>query len=92
MSEKFIIDATGWLAMVLILWAYFLISRGKVDAKNLLYQLLNFIGAILFVINLSYMKAWPSVALNIIWALIALIALRSILRGKKNNTSGNEPD
>ena len=80
MNEKFIIDILGWLAMILILSAYSLNSSNKVASSSILYQGLNFIGAALFIINLSYFAAWPSVMLNIIWALIALV---SLLKGSK---------
>ena len=84
-----LVDILGWAAMILILLGYFLITAGKVDSKSLMYQLLNLVGAVFFVIYLSVQKAWPSVALNVIWALIALIALSSILRQKKRGDSGN---
>ena len=87
---KLLIDITGWTAMILILWAYYLITREKVTSKSILYQLLNLIGAFLFVIYLSFQKAWPSVALNAIWGLIALTALLAINKQKKQ--SGNVDD
>ena len=92
MTEKTLIDIIGWLAMILILTAYYLISAGKVTGKNVSYQVLNFAGAFLFIINLSYMKAWPSVALNIVWALIAIAALIPILNNKKAGQSRNDDD
>jgi Flp pilus assembly protein protease CpaA len=70
--EKIIIDTIGWVAMILILIAYCLITYGKVTSKSISYQALNFFGAALFVVNLCHHKAWPSVVLNVIWALIAL--------------------
>jgi uncharacterized membrane protein YedE/YeeE len=85
---KLLIDITGWTAMILILWAYFLITKEKVTAKSMLYQMLNFVGALLFVIYLSFQKAWPSVALNAIWGLIAFSAVIAI--NKRNKKSGND--
>jgi hypothetical protein len=87
--DKLIIQIIGWVAMLMILYAYYLISSEKVDAKNRFFQNLNLFGAILFVINLSYFEAWPSVTLNAIWALIALKALKDIKKARQN---GNESD
>jgi len=70
--------------MSIILSAYLLNSLGKMNAQSRVYQNLNFVGALLFVINLSYMKAWPSVALNIIWAGIALVTLIKISKKSHN--------
>ncbi len=87
---KMVIDIIGWVAMLMILYAYYLICQGKVTAKTLSYQLLNLVGASLFVINLAYFKAWPSVALNFIWALIAVSALYS--KKKEKPDSGKVED
>ena len=42
---EYLIEAIGWLAALLILLAYLLISAGKVEARSLTYQLLNILGA-----------------------------------------------
>jgi hypothetical protein len=81
--EKLIIDIAGWTAMVMILVAYLLITSNKVDSKSQLFQWLNLLGAILFVINLCHYKAWPSASLNAIWALIAIYGLCGIYRKDK---------
>jgi hypothetical protein len=73
---KTFIDWAGWLAALLILGAYGLISSGKLQARSPLYQWMNIVGAIGFVINCSWNGAWPSVALNVIWFGIAVYALR----------------
>jgi len=77
---KITTDAIGWVGMVLILLAYYLVSSGKVKGSSISYQLLNLLGAIGVLINSSAQKAWPSAALNGIWASIAL---KTLLMGKK---------
>ena len=66
----------GWLAALLILGAYGLLSFGKISPGSRLYQAMNIVGAAGFIVNCAYNNAWPSVALNVVWMGIALYALR----------------
>jgi cell division protein FtsW (lipid II flippase) len=74
---EILIEIIGWLGMLLILIAYYLISSKRLEAKSILYQLFNLFGATGIVINAFYHKAFPSLALNTVWALIALWAMIS---------------
>ena len=87
-----LIDITGWTAMVLILIAYFLITTDKVNSRSFLYQMLNLVGAVFFVVYLTFQKAWPSVALNAIWALIAVFGLYAIRGSKKEDSNVDDSD
>lgn len=69
------LEVLGISAMLLILGAYAGLASGKLDAKSRLYHSLNLVGAMIFVFYLSQKQAWPSVALNAIWAAIALVSL-----------------
>jgi len=73
---KIFLEACGWLAALLILGSYFLLSLGKMQPSSRLYQWMNFLGGLGFVINCSWKGAWPSVALNVVWMGIAVYALR----------------
>jgi hypothetical protein len=73
--QTLIIEAIGWLAALLILVAYLLLSLGKVDGRSSLYQCMNIAGAIGMIINSGWNGAIPSTVLNAIWALIGLYAL-----------------
>ena len=81
-NMNILIEIIGWLGMALILIAYWLISSRRIEAKSVFYQMLNLGGAVGIVINAFYHKAFPSLALNTIWALIALWA---IISGQKKN-------
>ena len=70
----------GWIGMVLILAAYYLISAKKVVGDSRLYQLLNFFGALGIVWNTFVQQAWPAMTLNVVWALIAV---KTLLMTKK---------
>ena len=66
---------SGWYGVVAILGAYGLSSFGHLDPDSFLYQLLNFTGAIAIAMVSFRKHAWQPLALNLIWAVIAGIAL-----------------
>jgi hypothetical protein len=76
MTLKTFIDFCGWTAALLILSAYALLSFGKVQARSALYQAMNIVGAVGFIINCAWNNAWPSVALNVVWLGIGFYALK----------------
>jgi len=82
-TEKLLVDVAGWLAALLILGGYALLTAGKVNARSPLYQWMNVVGAVGFVINSGYFKAWPSAVLNVIWAGIGIVALVRIATARR---------
>lgn len=77
------IDVIGWLGALLVLAAYGLISFKRVEGNSLIYQLLNIFGSICLVLNTYYYGAIPSTLVNIIWALIAVVAIFAIIKGSR---------
>ncbi len=69
------IQTSGWVGTILIVLAYFLVSRQFLAAKSRVYQLMNLFGAIGVGVNVFNQEAWPALALQIIWAIIAIISL-----------------
>ena len=82
MTLKTFVDVCGWAAASLILGSYGLLSFGRILARSPLYQWMNILGALGFIINCSWNGAWPSVALNVVWMGIAVYALRRNRRAK----------
>lgn len=72
---KLAIEIIGWIAALLILVAYGLLSSGRRSGRSRLYQGMNIVGAAGFVINSGLNGALPSAALNVIWIGIGLYAL-----------------
>lgn len=70
-----IIDIIGWIASVLIVGAYFLNIRGKLSSQSKWYILANLVGGLFFIVNTIYLKAYPSALVNVIWVIIAVVAL-----------------
>ncbi len=75
MNKKQFISTIGWIGMILILGAYFLVSYNFVLANSINYQIMNLIGAIALFYNASYNKSKPLMALQISWAIIAIIVI-----------------
>ncbi|MEJ0036895.1 MAG: hypothetical protein WDO68_12540 [Gammaproteobacteria bacterium] len=75
---KIAVEIAGWIAAVLILTAYGLLSAGKLTGKSVSYQVMNIVGAAGFVVNTAYNGAIPSAVLNVIWVGIGIWALVKI--------------
>jgi hypothetical protein len=69
------VNVLGWVGTVLYLVAYALISSRKVEGDSLLYQGMNIVAGFLLVANTFYWKAYPSLALNVVWIGIGLFTL-----------------
>jgi len=65
----------GWVGTFLIVLAYFLVSNNKIDAKSVKYQLINLFGAIFVGFNVFNQQAWPALALQVIWGIIAIVSI-----------------
>lgn len=65
----------GWYGMGAVLIAYALISLNVLQSNNLTYQLLNLTGAVGLVIAALTKKDYPPAILNIIWSIVAIVAL-----------------
>lgn len=72
---EILIETVGWIGSLLILGAYYLNMRHKILATSPLYIWGNLIGGFCFIINTYYHHAFPSMALNVVWVLIAVISL-----------------
>ena len=87
MNVTIAIEVIGWIAALLILAAYALLSAGKLTASDRAYQWMNVIGAVGFTVNSGWNGAIPSAALNVVWAGIGLAALWKIATRKGSSTS-----
>ena len=81
---KFLIELVGWLAAVLMLSAYLLLTSGRLSARSSVYHWLNVLSGAGFVINSGWNGALPSAFINVVWAGIGICGLiaRSRLSGR----------
>ena len=70
-----VLHVIGNIGVLMILGAYFLVSSGRIKAVSSWYQGLNLVGAVIMTVYSAILFAWASVALNSIWAVIAVVAL-----------------
>ena len=75
---KLTIDIIGWIGAGGVLAAYAWVSTGRVRPDSYAYQLLNLVGAAGLGLNTFYYMAYPSTALNVVWALIAVYAVAKL--------------
>lgn len=78
-----IIDTIGWIGSCILIIAYWMNSKGKIDAQSYIYQFLNVIGSLLLIVNTLFYGAYPSSAVNIIWVFIGIIYMNKIQKTKK---------
>ncbi|HRH23712.1 MAG TPA: hypothetical protein PK295_03725 [Candidatus Magasanikbacteria bacterium] len=65
----------GWIGTFLIVLAYILVSLKKVEGNSTVYQMINLFGALGVGINVFYQQAWPALALEVVWGIIAIVIL-----------------
>ena len=79
MNRKIIEEIIGWYGTAVIVSAYALLSFGVLASDSSIYQLLNASGAIGIVYISFKKKAYQPGVLNIIWTIIAVVAIIRIL-------------
>lgn len=67
----------GTLGAMMLLFGFYRTSIGKWKNKSFWYELDNTAGAILLIIYQLHLKAYISVVLNVIWAIVAFTGLIS---------------
>lgn len=79
MDKSKLIEIFGWYGTVAIVLAYALVSFSILEPTNIWYQILNGTGALGIVVVSFYKKTYQPGVLNIIWTIIALVAIGKIL-------------
>lgn len=75
-----LIETLGWIASVLIVGSYALNISGRLEAESKWYVWANIIGGFFFVVNTYFHQAYPSMMVNVIWVIIAIVM---IVKNKK---------
>ncbi|TRZ82937.1 MAG: hypothetical protein D4R91_01985 [Sediminibacterium sp.] len=70
-----LIEILGWIGSVLIVGSYALNITGRLASTSKIYVLANIIGGLFFVVNTYFHQAYPSMFVNIIWVIIAIVML-----------------
>ena len=89
MTLNLFVDAFGWLSSAAVVIAYGLISMNRLDSKSRIYQWLNLFGSVGLALNTAYYRAFPSTVVNVVWFVIAGVALIRISRQFPQRTASN---
>ena len=81
------VEVAGWAGAALILFAYLLVTIGRLTGQSPAFQWMNLLGAAGFIVNGWWHGAIPSASLNVIWMLIAAVALWRLWKKKGSSTS-----
>jgi hypothetical protein len=79
MNKKYLTEIVGWYGMTAILLAYTLANFRFIAIGSFEYQILNLTGALGIVVISVAKKAKQPAVLNIIWAVVALIAIIGLM-------------
>lgn len=74
-KPNIIAEIAGWYGTFVILLSYALVSFSVIKAESVIYQFMNITGSIGLLMIACVKKVYQSVTINIIWALIGVIAL-----------------
>ena len=80
-----IFQIIGFIGMIFIVWAYYILQMGKYSHNSLYYQLLNLVGAILLLISLCVHFNLGSFIIEVFWIIITLYGMYKNKKEKKNN-------
>ena len=81
---RILIEVLGWIGSILIVGSYALNITGRLAANNKIYVVANIIGGVFFVVNTYYHQAYPSMLVNVIWVIIAIVMISKKKVHKKN--------
>ncbi len=65
----------GWIGTILIISAYYLVSKGTLQGQGKIYQIMNLVASLCVAINVLYQKAWPALVLQLVCVGIAIMTL-----------------
>ncbi|GAB3530933.1 hypothetical protein GCM10027403_00470 [Arthrobacter tecti] len=83
MDTFFLLSVLGWTGALCTITGYGLLTAGRLAATSRLFQGLNITGSAFLFCSAYFSQAWPSAAVNALWAFIGLHALIMMLRTKK---------
>ena len=72
---KITVEIVGWAAAAMMLTAYILLTLGRLSARSNVYHALNVLAGLGIILNSGWNGAYPSVFINVVWAVIGLYGI-----------------
>ncbi len=79
LKRSTVAEALGWIGSIGILSSYFLLSIGLISGNSALYYVLSGIGAFGLAIVTYRHRAFQSFVVNVIFTILAIVALIRII-------------
>ena len=76
-------DILGTLGVAVIILTYVLLQIGKVRSEQLVYSVLNAVGAALILVSLYFAFNFPSFVVEFFWLLISLFGVGKYLLSRR---------
>lgn len=77
-------DLVGSVGVALIILTYILLQLEKIGSKNLLYSVLNAIGAALIIFSLYFDFNFSAFIIEFFWLIISLFGIGKYLMRRRN--------
>src|SRR4051812_15439830 len=79
-------ELAGFVGAAIIVVAYFAVTQGWLNALDWRFPAANVLGSLLILVSLWFEWNFPSVVIEIFWALISLVGLfRSLAERRRRN-------
>ena len=78
-KKNVLVETYGWYGAIGLLAAYALSSFDILSPENIWYQIINITAALGIVTVSFYKKTYQPGVLNIVWAIVGLVALIKLL-------------
>ncbi|WP_062060870.1 CBU_0592 family membrane protein [Aquimarina longa] len=69
----------GWIGAIAYVVAYLLLSLGVLKSERKSFHVLNALGALCLIINAMPVNDYPTIAVNVVWGLIAILSIFKII-------------
>jgi hypothetical protein len=76
-------DILGTLGVAVIILTYAMLQLGRIRSEQVLYSLLNAVGASLILVSLYFDFNFPSVVVEAFWLLISIFGIGKYLVGRR---------
>jgi len=80
-----VVEVLGWVGSLEVLLAYGLNSYQRIRSDSALFYILNLTGGIFLIVYTVYKDALASAFINVVWVLIAAVAIVKLFRKQSTN-------